>query len=168
MGRKSLYSKQEFMRVYKKAKSTKELANLLDIAVCTAYTYIIRYKVRPYPSPTNEKLNPVKVGTGYAFNVTIDDIARKLQVSWSSIHQCLRKLVLYPEKYTLTPKKKDRLPPPKTIPEIKIINLIRDNGKFIDNPWLMTELPGITENLVDGYYRHAFGYRLKEYEKGEG
>lgn len=167
MGRKLLYTKQEFMRAYKKAKSTEELVGILNIAIPTAYTYMTRFKVKLYPSTTNKKLDPVKVGADYQFNVTIDDIARKLHVSWSSIYQCLRKLVLYPDQYTLTPKKKDRLPPPHTIPEIKIINLIRKNEKFLDSPWPMVELPGITEKLVDGYYRHAFGYELERYEKGE-
>jgi len=165
MGRNLLITKQEFIKAHKRAKSMKELADLLHIAVPTIYTYMTRYKVKLYPR--NEKLDPVKVGANYQFNVTIQDIATKLNVSWATIQHCLQKLVLYPDRYTLTPKKKNYLPPPHTVREIRIINLIRKHPKYIDCPWPMVELPGISEKLVDGYYRHAFGYELKRYKKGE-
>lgn len=166
MGRNQKCSGNEFKKAYKKASSAKELASILNIAIPTVYAYMIRYRVKPYPPSEANTLNPVDLGVMYNFNVTIDDIARKLHVSRTTVYYCLRKLVLYPKQYTLTPRKKDRLPPPKTIPEIKIILLIKQHPKYIDNPWEMVGLPGITKGLVDSYYRHAFGYTLSEYEKG--
>lgn len=168
MGRNQKCSGKEFKKAYKKAKSINELAGLLHIAIPTVYTYMVRYGVKLYPR--NEKLNPAKIGANYQFDVTIQDMATHNHVSWSTIHHCLHKLVLYPDKYSLTStdtNSKKYLPHPHTIPEIKIVNLIRKYPKYIDYPWPMVSLPGITEKLVDGYYRHAFGHELKMYEKGE-
>jgi len=143
-----------------------ELAAALNMAVPTVYAYIKRYKVELYPK--SEKLDPVKLGAMYGFNVTIQDMATKLNVSWATVQHCLQKLVLYPKQYTLTPKEKDYLPPPKKLSDIKIINLIRKREKYIDYPWPMVRLPGITEQMVDSYYRHAFGYALERYGKEDG
>ena len=165
MGRNKLCTEQDFRKAHKKTESIEELAALLKIAVPTVYVYIRRYKVKPYPRP--DKLDPMKVGAEYQFNVTIDDMARHHQVSRTTIYYCLRKLIFCPNQYTLTPRKKTHLPPPKKLSDIKIINLIRKHLKYIDCPWPMIELPGITEEMVDSYYRHAFGYALKRYEKGD-
>ena len=165
MGRNKLCTEQEFRKARKKAKTMKELANLLGVAVPTLYTYMKRYKVKLYPK--SDKLDPVKLGAMYGFDVTIQDIATKLNVSWATVQHCLQKLVLYPKQYTLTPKKKDYLPPPKKLSDIKVINLIRKRPKYIDCPWPMVELPGITEQMVDSYYRHAFNYALERYAKGD-
>lgn len=165
MGRNRLCTEQDFKKARKKAKSIEELAVKLGIAVPTVYVYIKRYKVKLYPRP--EKLDPIKLGARYQFNVTIEDIAQHNHVSRSSVRNCLRKLVLYPKQYTLTPRKKDYLPPPKKLSDIKIINLIKGHEKYIDYPWPMVDLPGITEQMVDSYYRHAFGYALKRYAKGD-
>lgn len=168
MGRKLLHSKQEFMKAYKKAKSIPELASALHIAVCTTYTYIMRYKAKPYFPPGNKKLNPLKIGAQYGFDVTIEDLALKYHTSWSSIHHCLRKLILYPDIYSLTSTdtNSDKYwPPPKTLPEIKIVNLIKKHSKFVDNPWPMMDLPGISANMVNSYYEHAFGFTLEDYPK---
>lgn len=167
MGRNQKCSGKEFKKAYKKARSAKELASILSIAIPTVYTYMIRYGVKPYPPSKANTLDPVKLGASYQFNVTIEDIAQHNHVSRTSIYYCLRKLILYPKRYTLTPRKKDYLPPPKKLAHIKIINLIKGHEKYIDYPWPMVELPGITEEMVDSYYKHAFGYALKRYAKGE-
>ena len=167
MGRNKLYTEKEFKKAYNKAKSVVELAGVLNITIPTVYNYITRYKTKLYHPSKANTLDPVELGKMYVFDVTIEDIAQKLKVSKTSVYYCLRKLILYPKRYTLTPNKKEPLSPPKKLGHIKIINLIRKHLKYIDCPWPMVKLPGITEEMVDDYYRHAFGYELKLYEKGE-
>jgi len=155
MGRKAIYSKEEFIRAYKRAKSARQLAAALQMSVPTVFNYINRYKLKLYKSP----LNPLsfKIAKAFTHNNTVKDLAKRFKLSQSAIRYHLDKFVLCPDKYQLSPD----WSPPEKVSHIRVINAFIANPKATDNPKIILRLPGMTQKLVENYWLYATGLTLE-------
>ncbi len=159
MGRKVKYSKKQFVRAYKKAKTPQELANLLGVTIPTVYNNIKRYNLKIYPSQATNFT--MEIAKAFTYDNTIKDLSLKFHLSQSGIRAQLRKLILYPDTYCLS----ENWSPPKKIEHIKVINaLIKAPIDVIENPHLLLSLPGISYILMDDYWHCATGLTLESYK----
>lgn len=159
MGRKVLYSKKEFVKAYKKAKSFKELASVLQVSIPTLFNYLKRYKLKPYKALVSSL--PFTIAKAFVYDNTIRDLSKKFNLSPSVIRYHLEKFVLYPARFSLTSDWSS----PNKVSHIKVINALMANPKAADNPRKILHLPGMTVKLVNDYWFYATGLTLKDYKK---
>jgi len=161
MGRKAIYTKKEFVTAYKKVKSVKELASVLNISIPTVFSYITRYNLLHIISEASLESNSFafKLVKVFTYNNTVKDLSIKFKLSQSNIRYHLNKFVLYPNKYSLSKK----WSPPKKISHIKVINALIANPKAANNPKAILRLPGMSKKLVNDYWFYATGLNLESY-----
>jgi len=159
MGRKKKYSEKEFTRAYRKAKSLPELATTLHMTTAAVRYNLSLYGFAPYL--LKDKVNPLKIAKRYRGKVTTKNLVTRFKLSITTIRYHLQKLVLYPDKYSLS----EDWPPPKKIYHIKIINALIKDKHLVDSP---RELPlrlGLSISQVDDYWYGVFGHNLEEYHE---
>lgn len=152
---KRRYDKRKFLKAYKKAKSTKELANILQLTIPAVHNYLQRYKLKPYL--LIDKEDPLKIAKCYVFNVTIKNLAKHFELSCSAVRYYLQKLVLFPNKYKLP----GEWPPPRKLYHIKIINVLLKDEKLLDNPSSLPSCLELSIDQVNDYWEYAFKHKIR-------
>ena len=162
LGKKEYPYTEAGYKAYKKAKSVKELASLLNLSLPCVHNYIQRYKVKLYSQTRISKLS-LRIAETFIYDVTLLDLAKKFNITKTTIRYHLEKFILYPDKYQLT----SDWPPPKKIFHIKIINMLIKNPT--DDPWTLRcynlmDSTAKTDKLINDYWKYATGKVLNDYK----
>jgi len=157
MGRKSIHVKSAIVKAHGKADSIKRMAFLLKVTEATVHNYMKKYKLASFEVTANDF--SFDVARAYTYDTTTRDLVAKFGYSVGGVRYHLEKFVLFPLKYRLT----DKWSPPKKIQHIKVINALI--ARDTDDPRELVGLPGLSNELIDDYWKHATGKVLEDYDE---
>jgi len=131
MARKPTYTEKEFKSAYRKAKSVKELASMLNLSIPAVnynrQKYNLSYGKPGRPISKASKKFSFKLARSYTLDTTQLELAQRFDITTQTVRNHLSKFVYRPKEYRLYPK----LPVPEKISDIPYLHRL---AKDLKNP----------------------------------
>jgi len=149
-------TKAAFLRAYKKATTTKELAELLDISTPCAYSYMRRWNVPPPRTQNLDRKQP-EVYALFSGQTSLNDICEECQVSRSTA----RNMIGREAKAQKDVFKNSNLPIPKNTQQIKVAKELMEDDSLFDKPEELSERTAVQLTIVNDYLQQVFKYNSR-------